>query len=127
MSRLTRAALVLIVPILAGCSGAAMDNATAQLVRQLGDPDQGRELIIRTGCGSCHEIPSVLGADGLVGPPLQKIARRQYIAGVLRNTPDNMVHWLRFPQQVVPGNAMPDLGLSEADARQIAAYLYTLS
>jgi cytochrome c2 len=62
----------------------------------------------------------------MVGPPLEHIAGRSYLAGMLPNTPDNMVTWLRHPQQVVPGNAMPDLGLSDAGGRDIAAYLETL-
>jgi cytochrome c1 len=45
---------------------------------------------------------------------------------MLRNTPDNLTRWVRNPQQIVPGNAMPDMGLSEAEARDVTAYLYTL-
>ena len=119
-------ALALGLSACGGGPGDTLAQARAEMVAQLGDPGIGRELIVKIGCGSCHEIPGVLGADGLVGPPLGKVARRQYIAGVLRNTPDAMVRWIRFPQQVVPGNAMPDMGVSEADARNIAAYLYTL-
>lgn len=55
-------------------------------------------------------------------PPLIRI----YIAGMLRNTPENMVTWLRNPQAIVPGNVMPDMGLSARDARDVAAYLFTL-
>jgi cytochrome c2 len=94
--------------------------------KNIGDPDQGKALITKLGCGSCHEIPGILDAHGMVGPPLARMAGRQYIAGMLRNTPANMVSWLRFPQAIVPGNAMPDLGISDADAHQIAAYLATL-
>ena len=65
-------------------------------------------------------------ADGNVGPPLNRIGERTYIAGMLRNTPANLVRWIREPQAVVPGNAMPNMGISEAEARDIAAYLYTL-
>ncbi len=86
----------------------------------------GAALITKLGCGSCHSIPGIVDANGLVGPPLDHMASRQFIAGVLRNTPDNMVQWLRFPQKIVPGNAMPDLAIDEADARQLTAYLETL-
>lgn len=48
------------------------------------------------------------------------------VAGMLRNSPANLIRWIRDPQGVVPGNAMPDMGVTEADARDIAAYLYTL-
>lgn len=71
-------------------------------------------------------IPGVKGADGLVGPPLAMIGRRIYIAGVRRNTPENMIAWLQDPQAVVPGNVMPSMGLSRRDAIDIAAYLDTL-
>ncbi|HZT19436.1 MAG TPA: cytochrome C [Dongiaceae bacterium] len=91
-----------------------------------GDADRGAALITGYGCGACHVVPGVPGADGVVGPPLTMIARRIYLAGVLRNTPENMVFWLRYPQRVVPGNAMPDMGVTSSDARDIAAYLYTL-
>jgi cytochrome c len=89
-----------------------------------GDPTRGAILVGRYSCGACHEMPGVEGADGLVGPPLGTFSRRTMIAGVLPNTPENLVHWLRSPQAVVPGNAMPNVGLSDAQARDVAAYLY---
>ena len=89
-----------------------------------GDPTRGAILVGRYSCGACHEMPAIEGADGLVGPPLGTFSSRTMIAGVLPNTPENLVHWLRSPQAVVPGNAMPDVGLSDAQARDIAAYLY---
>ena len=75
---------------------------------------------------SCHTIPAVTQARGQVGPPLAGIARRAYLGGILPNTPENMVLWLRHPQKVDPKSAMPDLGVSEPEARDMAAYLYTL-
>lgn len=92
----------------------------------VGDPHRGSALILRVGCGSCHIIPGISGAKGLVGPPLDHMSRRIFIAGLLRNTPDNMIHWVMHPQKVVPGNAMPEMGLTEPQARDIAAYLATL-
>jgi cytochrome c2 len=91
-----------------------------------GDPARGAAEIRNAGCGSCHRIPGIAGADGLVGPPLDLIGRRIYLAGVLRNTPQNMMAWLQNPQKFVPGNAMPDMNLSDEQSRNIAAYLYTL-
>ena len=91
-----------------------------------GDPERGAAEIRDIGCGSCHTIPGIAGADGLVGPPLNFISRRIYLAGVLRNTPENMMAWLQNPQKFVPGNAMPNMNLSEEQSRNIAAYLYTL-
>ena len=106
-----------LLPLLAGCSGSSPPS---------GDVAAGAALIDKLGCGSCHSIPGIVDAAGLVGPPLEHIASRQFIAGLLRNTPDNMAQWLRFPQKIVPGNAMPDLAIDESDARQLTAYLETL-
>jgi cytochrome c2 len=92
----------------------------------LGNPERGRALIRHFGCGSCHVIPGVSGADALVGPPLTQMGRRIYVAGLLRNTPDNLTYWIEHPQRVVPGNAMPDMGVTHRQAQDIAAYLLTL-
>ena len=91
-----------------------------------GNVDRGKAAIQRYGCGGCHAITGISGADGQVGPSLAKIAAQAELAGKLPNTPDAMIIWLRHPQEVVPGNGMPDLGIGDADARDIAAYLYTL-
>ena len=90
------------------------------------DPARGRAAINQYACVTCHRIPGVVGANAPVGPPLDRIGTRGFIAGVLPNTPDNMVRWLRHPQGVSPKSAMPDLGIAERDARDIAAYLATL-
>jgi cytochrome c len=92
----------------------------------IGDPDRGASLIRDYGCGSCHVVPGVEEADGLVGPPLTSFGRRSYIAGELPNNADNLQRWIRDPQSVEPGTAMPDVGVTEIDARDIAAYLLTL-
>jgi cytochrome c1 len=91
-----------------------------------GEPDRGAELIASYGCGSCHTIPGIEGADATVGPPLTDMGLREYIAGNQPNTPANMIRWLDDPQAIEPGTAMPDLGVTETEARHIAAYLYTL-
>ena len=77
-------------------------------------------------CSGCHAIPGVTGADPQVGPPLDGFARRRLIAGRLVNTTDNLVRWIRAPASIKPGTAMPDLGVTEEHARQIAAYLSRL-
>ena len=104
-----------------GC-GEQVREQRAVAVR-FGDADIGRQVLEDRGCGSCHRIPGVPGADGLVGPPLDSMGRRTFIAGQLANTPENMVRWIRDPQAVEPGTAMPDLGITEAEARDITAYL----
>ena len=91
-----------------------------------GDSDVGEERIRQYGCDACHSIPGVVGADRRVAPPLSGIAGRMYIAGVLTNTPENLVKWITDPTSVDPLTAMPDVGVSHDDARHIAAYLYTL-
>ena len=90
-----------------------------------GDARHGRSLIQHYGCGSCHRIPGVPGANASIGPPLEGLAHRVYIAGRLANTPANVMKWLRDPRAVEPQTAMPAVGLDEAAARDIAAYLYT--
>ena len=90
-----------------------------------GDPRRGEAMFIQYGCGSCHALENVREATGSVGPPLDGIAGRVIIGGHLANTPENMERWIRDPQHVSPGTAMPDLGVGEADARDITAFLYT--
>jgi len=91
-----------------------------------GDPEAGRLLLRQYGCGACHEIPRVAGAGGKVGPPLAQIASRVYLAGRIANTPGNLAHWIRHPLAVDPHTAMPDMQVTEAHARDMVAYLYTL-
>jgi cytochrome c1 len=91
-----------------------------------GDPERGADLMIQAQCGACHRIPGIENAQGLVGPPLDAFGRRTMIAGLLPNTPDNLVRWVRDPQSVVPGNAMPSNNFDDQQARDVAAYLYTL-
>jgi mono/diheme cytochrome c family protein len=86
----------------------------------------GKFLISQYMCATCHEIPGIAGADNTVGPSLAGFGRRTFIAGTLRNTQDNLALWLRNPQSVRPLSAMPDLGIGDAQAQAIAAYLLTL-
>lgn len=90
------------------------------------DPARGRQALMQYACITCHAIPGVVGPDAPVGPPLEGIGSRTFLAGGLPNTPENMVRWLRSPQNVNPRSAMPDLGVTEAHARDMAAYLFTL-
>ncbi len=88
--------------------------------------DLGLEAISYYGCGACHTIPGVPTADGVAAPPLDDFSRRGYIAGQLLNTPENLARWIEDPQAVEPGTAMPNLGVTSEDARNIAAYLHSL-
>jgi cytochrome c2 len=90
-----------------------------------GDPRRGEAMFIQYGCGSCHALKDVRTATGMVGPPLDGVALRVIIGGHLSNTPANMQKWIRDPQQVSPGTAMPNLNVGAGDARDITAFLYT--
>jgi cytochrome c2 len=90
-----------------------------------GDPVRGEAMFIQYGCGSCHALTNVRNATGMVGPPLDGVALRVIIGGRLANNPANMQKWIRDPQQVSPGTAMPDLNVGAQDARDINAFLYT--
>ena len=114
----------LLLVLLAACAPAMAAPPRWQV--EGGDAQRGRVLVQAIGCVHCHTIPGVPGADGNVGPPLLKFGDRTFIAGMLRNDPANLVRWIRHPQTVVPGNAMPDMGIDEQQARDIAAFLYTL-
>lgn len=92
----------------------------------LGNAEAGRRAAGQYLCATCHQIPGMPAAHRQVGPPLNGIAHRRYLGGVLINTPENMVRWLQNPQQIDPLSAMPDLRVTEKDARDIAAFLYTL-
>lgn len=89
-----------------------------------GDRSQAPAIFRRYGCGGCHVIPGIPGADGKVGAPLTDLRQRVYIGGVLNNTPENLVQWIVSPQRFSPSTAMPSTGVSEAEARHLAAYLY---
>jgi cytochrome c len=110
--------------MLCGCS--AYDTPDLPMWVRAGDRDIGRHLTYAYGCGSCHDIPGVRGAEAMVGPTLESFARRSYVAGTLPNTPSNLIRFIVAPQEIDPGSAMPSMGVSEEHARHIAAYLYTL-
>ncbi|WP_420473735.1 c-type cytochrome [Noviherbaspirillum sp. ST9] len=90
------------------------------------DADRGKDAIRRHGCVACHTIPGIAGPASNVGPPLAQVARRAYLGGVVPNLPSEMIRWLIDPPQVDPQTAMPAMGITEPEARDIAAYLYTL-
>lgn len=111
---------LVIVIMIAACSSAGAAPIAG------GNRDRGAQAIAAMGCGACHHIPGIAGANGLVGPPLDNIAQRGMIAGELPNTPENMVRWIRDPQAIEPATAMPNLGVDEQNAIDIVAYLYSI-
>jgi len=114
--------LLLLAAPLAACQG--QDRAGP--LNFAGDARHGAALIEKYGCGNCHGIPAIANANGNVGPPLDRIGSRTFIAGFINNSPENMAVWIEDPQKVLPGNAMPSMGISSRDARDITAFLYTL-
>jgi cytochrome c len=92
-----------------------------------GDAARGREAIKKYACGACHVIPGVEGALGKESHPLWGFANRGDIAHVVPNTPENLVRWIRRPTELDPRTKMPTLGVNEQEAKDIAAYLYTLN
>jgi len=107
-------------------SSATDDSANRLTTAGGGDARRGRHLLLQYGCDVCHEIPGVVGASMPVGPPLDHMGLHSFIGGVLQNTPGNLVRWIRTPQKFVPDGAMPDLGVTDRDAIDIAAYLESL-
>lgn len=91
-----------------------------------GDPLRGRQLIAEIGCGACHQIPGVDGANGIVGPSLEGVGRRNLIAGVLPNRPGVLTQWVRDAPSLRPETGMPEMPLTPEQAEDVAAYLYTL-
>jgi cytochrome c1 len=119
------ATLVLGMPLaLTGCHEGKATRP--YIVATGGNPEHGKQLIQSYGCGACHMVPGIHGARGLVGPPLFYLGQRTMIAGQLPNSPGNLARWIQHPRTVEPKTAMPDLGLTEDQAYDIAAYLYTL-
>jgi cytochrome c len=116
-ARVQRGCLLLLITF---CAHAQASSETG------GDPLRGKAAIGRYGCVACHTIPGVPNPGSAFGPPLAHVASRSYIGGVLPNTPADMVRWLRNPPAVDPRTAMPDMDISPGDAKDIAAYLYTL-
>jgi mono/diheme cytochrome c family protein len=91
-----------------------------------GDPRRGVLAMQQYACTTCHTIPGMVGAAAHVGPPLAGIGDRKFLGGRLPNSPENMVRWIRHPREISPQSLMPDLGVTEEHARDMAAYLLTL-
>ncbi len=123
MIRSARRLLFAVMGALAACEEAA---PPVHLRIAGGEPEQGRRLIRTYGCGACHRIEGVRGARGTVGPPLTDYAQRKLLAGIAPNTPRALIAWIMDPVAFDPRTGMPAVGVSEAEARHMASYLYTL-
>ena len=120
------AVLTLVVGFNAAVWGLRRHPTSPALYVPGASPDRGRELIQKYSCSACHTIPGVRDAAGKVGPRLDRMKEQIYVAGILPNTPQNLTFWITSPKTADPQTAMPELGISEVDARDIAAYLYGL-
>ncbi|HWE49422.1 MAG TPA: c-type cytochrome [Bryobacteraceae bacterium] len=122
-----RADLLVIGTLLFGLTACSNQSAQRDAIRLTGgDPAKGAAVIARYGCGSCHTISPLQSARGLVGPALDGLRNRMYVAGMLHNNADNLANWVQNPKAVNPKTAMPALGVSKDEARDVAAYLYSI-
>lgn len=118
------AAAVAVVVLLGGCVDPPRSPPPTVVG---GDVRRGATAIERHGCASCHFIPGIRRAEvSWVAPPLTKYAQRRFVAGVLLNNQENLMLWIMDPKAVDPETGMPDLDVTEVEARDIAAYLYSL-
>ena len=109
--------------LLAGLGVANCDAGTTGTARAGADAERGQRLLMQYQCGSCHTIPGVAAARGVRGPSLEAFGKRSYIAGRIPNRAEALARWISAPQSLVPDTAMPNMGVSNADARDMAAYL----
>jgi mono/diheme cytochrome c family protein len=117
--------------LLAGAALAWHGTTTARETRRWaaeltqGDPTRGPDLMRRHGCIGCHRVDGVAGARGTTGPPLEDLADRAFFGGVAPNTPEALIRWIRRSRDMDPKSGMPNTNVPEAEARDIAAFLYT--
>lgn len=120
-TRLTAGTVLVCAALASGCTKEAPASRVAG-----GDPERGRLLVQQYQCAACHFIPEVQGPNGDAGPSLQSMGRMSYIAGSIPNQPENMIRFLQNPPAVKPGTLMPALGISNDEARHMAAFMYSL-
>ena len=118
--RVTKFALVAML----GLSACSDDAGKRSRLLVNGDPDRGKTALTSYGCVACHTIPGVRGSNSLSAPPLIGISQRSYLAGMVENTPDNLRTWIQHPHKINPHTAMPEQGVTDQDASDMAAYLY---
>lgn len=133
-ARYTLQKSVLVVLVLAVALGVAAastyERSRAEREANAATGGEGlRAIAVMThnGCAGCHTIPGVPGAQGTVGPKLDgSLSKRRYIAGTIPNSPENMVRWLQVAREINEKTAMPSTGITDQEARDVAAYLYAL-
>jgi cytochrome c2 len=108
--------------LIAGCA----QRDELEVSNPAGDADRGEAMLAQYQCGVCHVIPGIAGARGRVGPSLEAFRHRVYLAGRLPNDPATLVRFIQDPPAMIADTAMPDVGVSADQARDMAAYLYEL-
>jgi cytochrome c2 len=92
-----------------------------------GDAARGKQLIAQYACNVCHIVPGTQGPQGALGPSLAGVASRPAISqGTVQNTPANLRQFIQNPSSLNPQSAMPPIGLPDADAQDLTAFLMTL-
>jgi cytochrome c1 len=122
MNTVRRLTMLALAVSLAACGKSGPGGAAAPLQ---GNAERGKVALTQYACHACHMIPGVTGSEVYVGRPLKGLAGRRFIAGNLPNNQANLVRWIRNPQAIDPLTAMPVMGVSEADAIDMSAYLLT--
>ena len=117
----------LVLAALPGWRGSVVPGSAPHARDATALAERGRLLIERQQCGACHRIPGVAQADGARAPTLERFGRRSYIAGSLPNDAATLARWIVAPRALRPDTPMPALGVAEADARAMAAYLLSLT
>ena len=133
LSRLTVGTIIAIVVLAGALAGLTWWSDRTNRIQHEADTATGGvgaraiPIMKANGCAGCHTIAGVPGAQGLVGPRLDAtLATRVHVGGVLANNPENMIRWIRAARTINPRTAMPSTGISEQEARDVAAYLYAL-
>jgi len=126
-----KAPLILAIALLVACRRAETPQTTSSSVppppASAGNVANGKQVAAQFGCGVCHVIPGIEGAEGALGPTLAGVASRPAISdGVVKNTPANLTQYILSPASVNPQSRMPRMGVSPAEAQDITAFLMTL-
>jgi mono/diheme cytochrome c family protein/cytochrome c2 len=121
---LSRAETVGLSPIAPEDNCVSDAAGTARRAGSTDEEERGEIVLRQYACHACHRIECVVGPDAKVGPPLENWPTRRYIAGTIPNTRDNLVRWIADPAAISPGTLMPDLGVTEAHAREMADFLF---
>ena len=103
-------------------------GAPAPETTTVGNPARGRQLMEDKGCAGCHAFSGVASFATALPEPNTEQWSAAALAPDLRFTrerfrADRIVAWLRDPARIKPDTRMPNFGLAEDEARNIAAYV----